>query len=181
MYPQRPAIKLAPSITDEPLKQLPVASLALVLCAYLFSYSLSVEAEQNISEATHTERSTTHFHQQLLRLPKSNKASENNSLLQQVTASNVVFDATPIDRQVDDDLAFNYLWMQQYQQDYRHKKGSAAMGKLLRMGVKSIYNTYTGRQSNINSNDDLNHSFSNMDYRLRLSGDKVKLGVEYAF
>ena len=124
----------------------------------------------------------TPFYRQLLPADTDNRQSSAPNLLQQVTASDAMFDAFPTDREQDNDLAFNYLWMQQYQHGYEQKNGGAAVGRLLRMGVKSIYNAYTGTTpSSTESREDFTRSTADLDYRLRLSQDKVKFGIKYEF
>lgn len=79
-------------------------------------------------------------------------------------------------------LTFNYLWMMQHQPDARYREGSEAASKLLKMGAKAIYKSYySNSKFDINSDDDLTSSFSDIDYRLGVSTDKVKLGVKYSF
>lgn len=93
----------------------------------------------------------------------------------------LIFGSPPSNPKLEKDLTFNYLWMQQYQQGYRRIEGGAAIGKLLRIGAKSLYRSYSGSGSISTSDDNFSDSVYDLDYNLRLSGDKVKLGIEYAF
>ena len=83
----------------------------------------------------------------------------------------------------DQNLAFNHLWMRQYQDDYKSRSGGSALGKLFRLGLKSAYRTYSGRNSSqySSSKDSISSNYSDLDYRLRLSGSKVKLNIKYEF
>ncbi|WP_339339317.1 hypothetical protein [uncultured Oceanicoccus sp.] len=105
----------------------------------------------------------------------------NKSLLARIMPDQVFLEPLTNQKQADD-LAFNYLWLQQQQQGYSQKNGGAAAGKLLRMGIKSLYKSYSGSSSiNIGDESDFVSSIHNVDYRLRLSSDKIKLGIEYEF
>lgn len=80
-------------------------------------------------------------------------------------------------------LEFNYLWMRQNQDHYRYSDGGAAIGRLFRMGVKTWYKNYRNSNKNVglpneNGGGSIN---TNIDYRLRLSSDRVKLALEYEF
>ena len=72
--------------------------------------------------------------------------------------------------------------MQQYQQGYRHRDGTDGVNKLFRMGVKALYKSYYGNNRiQLNSDDDISSSFSDIEYKLGVSTDKVRLGLEYDF
>ena len=140
----------------------------------------------------------------------SSSKAENQLRLDDINAHSVVFtfnskEASPIPKRnynmprffnadelslqtqmaMEDDphLQFNYLWMRQNQDHYRYSDGGAAIGRLFRMGVKTWYKSY--RDSNKNSslpNENGGGSISrDVDYRLRLSSDKVKVAFEYEF
>ena len=77
----------------------------------------------------------------------------------------------------DTDLAFNQLWMRQYQDDYHYRKGNAALGKILRLKLREWYlsrkvQRYSSRQA---------LRQDSVDYDFRLSEDRVRLGIEYSF
>lgn len=79
---------------------------------------------------------------------------------------------------------FNYLWVQQHQLDYDHHEGSAALGKLVRLGLKSFYQQYRGNSGSIQpgtGEDSLVSELGGVDYKLRLNGSKVSLGIDYNF
>jgi hypothetical protein len=117
------------------------------------------------------------FYRQLLRPGKKQQRFQAIKPWQHMFVSDA-----PAAQGQDRDLAFNYLWMQQYQPGYQQREGGAAVGKLLRMGVNSMYKSYTGRNlNNSNPNADIGSTYSNVDYRVRLSGNKVKLGFKYEF
>lgn len=80
-------------------------------------------------------------------------------------------------------LEFNYLWMRQSQDHYRYSDGGAALGRLFRMGVKTWYKNYRDSNRNVNlPNENGGGAISHdIDYRLRLSSDRVKLALEYEF
>lgn len=82
------------------------------------------------------------------------------------------------------DYQFNYLWVQQHQRNYDHHEGTAALGKLFRMGIKSLYQQYRGNGSAIKAgkgDDDITSELGGMEYKLRLNESKVSLGVDYSF
>lgn len=83
----------------------------------------------------------------------------------------------------DDDLIFHYAWMQQYSDDYRYREGGAALGRMLRISAQSLYDQHLRRpRSHQGGNDDIVDSFgSDVEYNLRMSGDEIKLGIEYDF
>ena len=122
------------------------------------------------------------FYRQLRANTAGKTDNSNKSLLEQIMPDQVFLEPLIGTQKQADDLAFNYLWLQQQQQDYSRRDGGAAAGKLLRMGIKSLYKNYSGNNT-INTSDesDFDSSLYQFDYRLRLSGDKVKLGIEYEF
>lgn len=145
----------------------------LILVAYSPSQAMADDSQPALAP----------FYTQLQNSYRLSDRSRELSLLQRVIPAQINFDTSPINAEEDDDLAFNYLWMQQHQQGYKHKNGGAAFGKLLRMGVKQWYQSYRGNSSaggNV-TDEDITSTLSKMDYRLKVSGDKVKLGVEYEF
>lgn len=149
--------------------------MAMVVLAAVSSVA---QAQTNAEQAQHTD-----FYHQLVKSKKGQYRPVYNDLLSQVTDEQTLFMNTPPDLISDQDLAFNYLWMQRYQSEKHYKEGGAAAGKLVRMGVKALYKMYTG-QINYNdklSDDDIRAPLSSMDYRLRLSSSKVKIGVKYEF
>lgn len=83
----------------------------------------------------------------------------------------------------DPHLEFNYLWMRQNQDNYRYSDGSAAIGKLLRMRMKTWYKSYRASNKNIGlPNENGGGSIGyDVDYRVRLSSNRIKLALEYEF
>lgn len=125
------------------------------------------------------------FYRQLYPESLANDGQHSDALLDRVGYHATLPDAgsTPLTRHETDDLAFNYLWMQQYQGDYRHQNGGAALGAIVRMGLKSLYRSHYGGGTIHagDGQDDVTSSFSGMDYNLRLNEDRVRLGIEYQF
>lgn len=81
-----------------------------------------------------------------------------------------------------DDFDFNYLWLQQYQEGYDHRSGGAALGKILRMSIESLYRDYHGNSTRVDhGDDDFASRYQEFDYKLRLSDDRIKFGIEYEF
>ena len=156
-----------------------VCWLGLVLVT-LISYHPASLADTHLSTKVYDAEM---FYQQLIKKSAFDRIGTNNSLLDKIVPHYDAFSLPLSNSKQDDDLAFNYLWMQQYQLGYSHKNGGAAAGKLIRMGLKSLYKSYTNSNSvtNAAAEDDFADKFSNMDYRLRVSGDKLKLGVKYSF
>lgn len=148
----------------------------------LWTLSLSLLLTTLLSPSSHAETINTPFYKQLRHAESNRYRPASNGLLQQVMASNMMFNASPIDPIQDDDMAFHYLWMQQHQENYKYKGGGAAIGKLLRMSVKGLYKSYThSRSATRQGGEDVSARFDELDYRLRLSSDKVRLRVKYEF
>ncbi len=129
--------------------------------------------------------SSTPFYQQLRRY-RSNSTPDSNqrdSLYDRASSKFSIFDTLVIHPDEEEDVGFNYLWMQQQQLGYRHRDGSNAVGKLFKMSLKALYKGYYGRNSggSITSDDDFSSSFSDLDYRMSVSDDKIKVGVKYEF
>ena len=78
---------------------------------------------------------------------------------------------------------FNYLWMQQYQPGYESREGTAALGKMLRIGIKTFYRNY--RKSDVirpgEGDDDIASSYAGVDYKLRLNEERISLRIGYDF
>lgn len=89
----------------------------------------------------------------------------------------------PLSRRQRDDLAFNYLWLQRYDGDYRDSQGGAALGRLLRMGVRSLYRSYNHRGVVLvtRGDDEFTTHYAEIEYKVRLREDQVKLGIEYNY
>ncbi len=176
----RPQAYRTSTISISRLTPLVLLAMLLILAGLLYSpMSKADKLYLSPSQAT-----TTAFYQQFRQNSASKSSNHSKSLLEQVMPNRVLLEPLVDSHEHEDDLAFNYLWLQQHQQGYSHRDGGAAAGKLLRMGIKSLYKSYSGSSSiNTNSNDesDFNSNVSQVDYRLRLSGDKVKLGIEYEF
>lgn len=92
----------------------------------------------------------------------------------------------------DDDLLFNYLWLEQHQQHYKYRTNGGAAKRLLRRSVESLYKAdikYHGNSEKSTRDlhkKELNHGvkdfFANdLSYRLRLRTSIIKVGVEYEF
>lgn len=126
---------------------------------------------------------TTDFYQLLHSNSQPLNRYRNQSLLDQVMPEQRYLSKPVAHPEHEDDLAFNYLWLQQHQDDYSHADGGAAAGKMFRMGIKALYRSYYGTQATANgvAEEDFTAAISRFDYRLRLSGDRVKLGVKYEF
>ena len=122
------------------------------------------------------------FYQQLRQSRDQQGYKERKSMFKQVASRYPDFDNLLIGPQHQDDLVHNYLWMQQYQQGYRHRDGSSGVNKLLRMGAKALYKSYYGSSKiKLDSDDNIGSSFSDIDYKLGVSTDKVRFGLEYDF
>ena len=158
---------------------LPVIRDYSLILALLLTFSLCSSAGH--TETIAADLTLTPFYHQLRSSNDSQYQPSINGLLQRVMSSNPMFNAAPMDPDLDNELAFNYLWMQQQQQDYKHKDGGAAIGKLLRMSIKGLYKSYSGSTSISHGDEDVSRRISAIDYRLRVSGDKVKLAMEYEF
>jgi hypothetical protein len=85
--------------------------------------------------------------------------------------------------QEDAHLLFNTLWLQESQQYYDYDEGGAAVGKLFRIGLKTWYRSYrsANRQSNLPDENGSGAVSNDIDYRVRLSSDRVKLQFNYEF
>ena len=122
------------------------------------------------------------FYQQLRQSGDQRGYRERQSWFNQMASRYPDFDNLLISPQHEDDFVYNYLWMQQHQQGYRHRDGTDGVNKLFRMGVKALYKSYYGNNRiRLNSDDDISSSFSDVEYKLGLSTDRVRLGLEYDF
>lgn len=79
----------------------------------------------------------------------------------------------------DPNLKFNRLWLEQYSEDYHHREGGAVFGYILRTTLRQWYKSRSTEQ--YSSSDAENQYSVNMDYNLRISSDRIKIGVKYAF
>jgi hypothetical protein len=182
-YPQSYAMTVSLSAETDYL-QIQIVGALLMSCT-LCLLSFSTQADQDTNSIS---LSNTPFYKQLqpLTTAKTGKSFFRNNRLQRLMADDGDFDiwstgpayGSPAH---DNDLAFNYLWMQQNQQNYRQKAGGAAFGILVRRGLKSLYKTHGGSGLEAINDDDFRSDYSDLDYRLRLSSDKIKLGIEYQF
>ncbi len=148
----------------------------LLLCALTLS-PITVQAATQGEQAGHT------FYSQLHK-SRAVPESSTESLLDKVFPEAQFREGILASPEHEDDLAFNYLWLQQHRDDYQHHDGGRALGKILRLGVKAFYNARYGDGSgNIDSadSDSFSKRFTNMDYRLRLNGDNLRIGIEYSF
>ena len=153
--------------------------LALLTTFILVSYNCQAVSDNLVIPIS----SASPFYAQL-RNTTSSHPIQNNDLLSTVAPRHLAIEGLmPASAAQDDDLAFNYLWMQQYQEGYDSRNGGAAVGKILRMGAKALYRNYYGNGSaaTMNTGDDFTSHMSNLDYHLRLSGDKINLGVAFEF
>ncbi|WP_101756953.1 hypothetical protein [Oceanicoccus sp. KOV_DT_Chl] len=110
--------------------------------------------------------------------------SPQQRLLNRVLPAHLHSDLVVTNTDSENDLAFNYLWMEQYKADYRSSEGGNAAGKILRRGLKAWYKSKYGKASTLSGDDEdtmVIDTLSQIDYRLRVSGDKVKLGIKYEF
>lgn len=137
----------------------------------------------SLTTNTQSNRQYTSFYQQLHKPDYAQHRAVYNPLFLQVVGNNSTLANSRPELIIDPDLAFNYLWMQQYQSEYRHREGGAAAGKLLRMGIKTMLEVYTGHISTHDNliENNVTGTLSNMGYRVRLSSDNIKLRLEYEF
>ena len=137
-----------------------------------------------LADITTSKSSEAPFYRQLIDTAPS-QTGNTDSLLEQVLPSHLKTKLLVSNPEHEEDLAFNYLWMQQYQDGYKSRHGGSAAGKLLRMSLKALYRSrYQSSSSSQAASDDdslINDTFSKLDYRLKVSDDKFKLGVKYEF
>jgi hypothetical protein len=127
-------------------------------------------------------QSSQYFYQQLRVSRDRDDYRDREGVFKQLVNRYPDLDNLLINPEHEEDLTFNYLWMQQHQQNYKHRDGTDGASKLLKMGAKAMYKSYYGKgKIGFDSNDDITRSFSNVDYRMGVSTDRVKLGVEYNF
>jgi hypothetical protein len=125
------------------------------------------------------------FYHQLLKLPQSEGYSPTRSFT-------IVTDPEHGDQLVAEDdpnLRFNLMWMEQFRPGYQTRNGGAALGEVFRSYIKSAYKAYRSRNAQgTNVLPDENGSlrsksdrFSEMDYNVKVTGDEVRLKVQYSF
>jgi hypothetical protein len=154
----------------------------VLIVALLLAASTKLRAEAN-SDNHAGDTQYDDFYQQLQKSDMTQYRPVYNNLLLRVTNEYSIVVNTRPDLLADQDLAFNYLWMLRYQTENPYKEGGAAAGKLIRMGVKALYKIYIGdiTYSDKLKDDEIGGALSTMDYRLRVSSDKVKFGLKYEF
>lgn len=111
-------------------------------------------------------------------LSSSDREMDNNSLLRSAEQlRNTEMSA--------EQRALNYQWLQQHQGDDDPQVGGKVLQTLMKMGFKTYWE---GTRINLDSNDEaLPNSDGNgkvtddIDYKIRMSGDKIKLSFEYEF
>jgi hypothetical protein len=150
------------------------------LCLFLIAFAPHAYPE---SPVLHSSVEPLEFFYQQLRQSRDHQDyRERKSLFNRMANRYPDFDNLLISPQHEEDLVYNYLWMQQHQQGYRHRDGTDGANKLLRMGGKALYKAYYGSSNiKLNSDDDISSSFSDIEYKLGVSTDKVRLGLEYDF
>ena len=164
----------------------PSTGFAVLLCLFtllLASYNPSVFADSGNNNSYNSLNTiNTPFYQQFRKKSDDRYRVTSDDLLDQVMPFNGIYEEAIASPEHGDDLAFNYLWLQQHQQGYSQRHGGAAVGKILRMTFKSWYKSYYGGSiTSPGVEDDFSSKMSDIDYRLRLSDDRVRLGVEYEF
>ncbi len=126
------------------------------------------------------------FYHQLIKLPESEGYLPTRSFT-------IIVDTERGNQLVaadDPNLRFNMLWMEQHKPGYRTRRGGAAIGTLFRSYLKSAYKSYRANNSHsldfpgtgesLDGDEILSVSDS-MDYKLRLSGDEVRLKLQYNY
>lgn len=122
------------------------------------------------------------FYQQLRPSRDQQDYRERESLFNRMASRYPDFDNLLLSPEHEEDFVYNYLWMQQHQQGYRHRDGTDGANKLLRMGVKALYKSYYGNSRiRLDSDDDISSSFSDIEYKLGVSTDRVRFRLEYDF
>ena len=155
----------------------PVIMLLLALVCAISSSNGQAESRLKLEDISQQAIVFTFNHRQTTAIPKRKTDtpqffnSDELSLETQMAIEN------------DPHLEFNYLWMRQSQNHYRYSDGGAAVGRLFRMGMKTWYKNYRNNNKNVDlPNENGGGSFgSDIDYRLRVSSNRVKLALEYEF
>ncbi|MFT3930442.1 MAG: hypothetical protein QM709_09130 [Spongiibacteraceae bacterium] len=128
------------------------------------------------------------FYQQLIKLPDSSGYTPTR-------AFTIIVDTDRGNQLVaadDPNLRFNMLWMEQFKPGYRTRRGGAAFGALFRSYVKTAYKSYRANNSQSmsafstsnESSDSIDAALSfsdSMDYKLKISGDEVRLKLQYNY
>lgn len=151
-------------------------------CGTLLLSSASM-AESSIAESLGRVRNDAFYHQ-LIKLPQSDGYLPTRSFT-------IIVDTQRGNQLVaadDPNLRFNMLWMDQLKPGYRTRSGGAAFGTLFRSYVKNAYNAFRANNSHSTlageslDNDEAIISFTDaMDYQLKVSGDEVRLKLEYTY
>lgn len=91
----------------------------------------------------------------------------------------------PITYEQAPNAVYDYLWLQQFDQQEDELYGSKAAQRLVQLGFKRAWNQYRNRHlatyTYLPDGDGRGSVPGGMDYQLRLSDDRIKLQLEYRF
>lgn len=124
------------------------------------------------------------FYRQLYPAAEYNPIQARPSLLDRISFRAVSPQALPLSARERENLAFNYLWLQRYRDDADYKEGGAALGKLLRMGIKSLYSTHKRPEQTQHrdpGDDTFSANFTTVEYRFHVREDQVDLRITYTY
>lgn len=77
--------------------------------------------------------------------------------------------------------ALNHQWMSQYHHDDGVRHGSKVLSQLFKMGFKTYWKGVDTSNKYIPDDQGEGKIINDLDYRLRMSGNKIKLSLEYEF
>lgn len=128
------------------------------------------------------------FYHQLIKLPESDGYLPTRSFT-------IIVDTERGNQLVaadDPNLRFNMLWMEQFKTGYRTRRGGAAFGTLFRSYLQTAYKSYRANNGqsklafpseseSLDSNDAVGSFTDDLDYKLKISGDEIRLKLQYNY
>ena len=156
------------------------------IVATVFAFGAALLSQSSLADALSRVRDDAFYHQ-LIKLPESDGYLPTRSFT-------IIVDTERGNQLVaadDPNLRFNMLWIEQFKPGYRTRRGGAAVGMLFRSYLKSAYKSYRTNNSQsmafpsqgeaLESNDEVGSFTDSLDYKLRISGDEVRLKLQYTY
>lgn len=156
------------------------------IAATVLACGATLLSQSSIADSLNRVRDDAFYHQ-LIKLPESDGYLPTRSFT-------IIVDTERGNQLVasdDPNLRFNMLWMEQYKPGYRTRRGGAAVGALFRSYLKSAYRSYRANSSqsldfpnsgeSLDRDDEIGSFSDSVDYKLRISGDEVRLKLQYNY
>jgi hypothetical protein len=156
------------------------------IAAIVFACGAAFLSQSSVADSLSRVRDDAFYHQ-LIKLPESDGYLPTRSFT-------IIVDTERGNQLVAEDdpnLRFNMLWMEQFKPGYKTRRGGAAFGMLFRSYVREAYKSYRANnsqsmmafpnESESLDNDAVGSLADSIDYKLRISGDSIRLKLEYHY